>query len=81
MTTKQIKARKAENIARALLKGRTMVQLVEMYEATADNKPSIEDAMLRGWLLDEIKSQNPEGFDAWLDTPECRDEELRFYVM
>ena len=66
--------------ATELLKIMTLKQLVEQFELTESmndkNIPTV-----RGWLMDEIESRNPEGFDAWLDSENCCDSELRKYVL
>ena len=31
--------------------------------------------------MDELEARNPEGFDKWLDTDECKDEELAQYIL
>ena len=45
------------------------------------NTVSVDAAMVRGWLMDELEARNPEGFDKWLDTDECKDEELAQYIL
>ncbi len=62
------------------LKSMSLSKLVELFELTAsmndENIPTV-----RGWLMDEIESRNPEGFDRWLDSDNAADEELRNYVL
>ena len=65
--------------AQALLKKMTMEQLLDQWELTTNvNDENI--SIVRGWLMDEIESRNPVGFDAWLDSENCEDHELRNYV-
>lgn len=62
------------------LKEMSLSRLVELFEMTAtmdgENVPTV-----RGLLMDEIESRNPEGFDRWLDSENAADEELRNYVL
>lgn len=62
------------------LKSMSLSKLVELFELTSsmndENIPTV-----RGWLMDEIESRNPEGFDRWLDSDNAADEELRNYVL
>lgn len=69
-----------ELIAKKNLEGRTLEQLVDMFEETAKiDEDGIYD--VRGWLMDEIEKRNPKGFDEWLDLEEPEDKELRKYVL
>ena len=71
--------RDMENV-KAILRTRTLEQLVMDFEATTENNdPAIYE--VRGWLMDEIAERNPQGFDAWLDSEEPKDEELGQYVL
>lgn len=69
-----------ELIAKKNLEGRTLEQLVDMFEETAKiDEDGIYD--VRDWLMDEIEKRNPKGFDEWLDLEEPEDKELRKYVL
>ena len=35
---------------------------------------------VRGWILDELTSRNPEGYDRWLES-DAIDEELEKYLL
>lgn len=69
-----------EKIARESLEGRTLQQLVDMFEETTMIDED-EIYSVRGWLMDEIEKRNPKGFDKWLDLEEPEDKELRKYVL
>lgn len=69
-----------ELIAKKNLEGRTLEQLVDMFEETAKiDEDGIYD--VRDWLMDEIEKRNPKGFDEWLDLEEPEDKELRKHVL
>lgn len=62
-----------------LLSNATLAELLEEWELTSKiNDPEI--ATVRGWLMDELKSRNPEAFNAWLDQDEPHDEDLRTFM-
>lgn len=66
--------------AQQILKGMTIEQLLGQWELTTDNNDE-NISIVRGWLMDEIESRNPEGFDAWLDDEDSTDENLRKYIL
>ena len=69
---------RAENEARELLKQQTLDDLLTQWELTAIyNNENIYT--VRGWLMDELESRNPEAFNKWLDSY-CEDFELRKYM-
>ena len=54
-------------------------QLLTLWEMTTDiEDKSIPD--VRGWLMDEMKRRNPEGFNDWLNLEIPNDEMLRYYM-
>ena len=65
----------AERMARKMIESRTTESLCEMFEAT--NGPIgeniMEEAMVRGWIMDELQKRDAEAFDRWMD---CEDLEL-----
>lgn len=69
----------AEKRARGLISNLTLDQLLDEWELTTNIRTS-ECAMVRGWLMDELESRNPEAFDKWLDQDEPNDEDLREYM-
>lgn len=69
----------AEKRARDLISNLTLDQLLDEWELTINIRTS-ECAMVRGWLMDELESRNPEAFDKWLDQDEPNDEDLREYM-
>ena len=61
------------------LKQMSLSQLLDLWELTETNN-DINIYDVRGWLMDEIKSRNPAGVDAWLDQEEPEDKQLREFV-
>lgn len=70
----------AEIKARNMIKEKSTEQLLDLWMMIRDTV-SVDAAMVRGWLMDELEARNPEGFDRWLDTDECKDEELAQYIL
>lgn len=70
--------KRAEKEARELIKQQTLDDLLTQWELTAIyNNENIYT--VRGWLMDELESRNPEAFNKWLDSY-CEDFELRKYM-
>ena len=70
---------KQEKQAREMLANSTLGDLLDEWELTSNiNDPEI--ATVRGWLMDELESRNPEAFDKWLDQDAPTDESLREYM-
>ena len=68
-----------EKIAREILEYSTLSDLFDEWKLTTEsNDPYIY--MVRGWLMDEFKRRNPEGFDKWLEG-EALDETLEDYIL
>ena len=66
--------------AREILSSMTMMDLIDEWELTTNNNdPAIYE--VRGWIMDEIQRREPEGFNAWLDSEDPRDEDLKDYVI
>lgn len=77
-------AQRKENIARAIIANRSTAQLCEMFEATNGpiGEKVMEEAMVRGWIMDELEKRDAEAFNRWID---CEDLELvdlpsRFFI-
>lgn len=68
----------AEKRAREILSNEQLADLLDEWELTINNK-SPEIYMVRGWLMDELESRNPEGFEKWLDD-DADDAALRDYI-
>lgn len=67
------------NKMKEMLSNATLADLLEEWELTSKiNDPEI--ATVRGWLMDELESRNPEAFNAWLDQDEPEDEQLREFM-
>ena len=64
--------------APAIIRNASMSKLLDLWEATTPQKPSMELAMVRSWLMDEIESRDPKGFEEWLDKSNYDD--IRNYV-
>ena len=70
---------RAEQKAREMISNLTLAELLDEWELTSDvDNPEIPT--VRGWLMDELESRNPEAFDKWLDSDEPTDESLREYM-
>lgn len=70
---------KQEQKAREMLANSTLGDLLDEWELTSNiNDPEI--ATVRGWLMDELESRNPEAFNAWLDLDAPEDNQLREYM-
>ena len=66
--------------AKEILQSMTLMDLIDEWELTTTiSDPAIYE--VRGWLMDEIAERNPQGFDAWLDSEDPRDEDLKHYVI
>ncbi len=82
MTTRT-KALIAERMARKMIESRTTESLCEMFEVTKHSMGCpIEEAMVRGWIMDELKKRDAEAYDRWTG---CEDLELldfpsRFFI-
>ncbi len=63
-----------------MLKGCSLKKLCDLWDLT-ENMNGSDVPMVRGWLMDEIASRNPDGFDAWLDQDCPEDKDLRHYVL
>lgn len=65
----------AERMARKMLESRTTESLCEMFEATngETGNDHLQDAMVRGWIMDELEKRDAEAYDRWMD---CEDLEL-----
>ena len=62
------------------LKKCSLEKLCDLWDLT-ENMNGPEVPVVRGWLMDEIESRNPDGFDAWLDQDAPEDKDLRRYVL
>jgi hypothetical protein len=48
------------------------VQLLELWHSTESTSENILDvSMVRGWILDELDSRDPDAFDEWMDSDDC----------
>lgn len=65
----------AERMARKMLESRTIESLCEMFEATNGETGNdlLQDAKVRGWIMDELEKRDAEAYDRWMD---CEDLEL-----
>lgn len=63
-------AQEKENIARAIIANRSTAQLCEMFEATncTSKERLLEQAMVRGWIMDELEKRDAEAFDRWINS-------------
>lgn len=63
-----------------VLENMSLERLVSLFEDT-EHDDDVHIPIVRGWLMDAIEKQNPAGFNAWLDSENCADSELRHYVL
>lgn len=70
---------KQEKAAREMLANATLGDLLDEWELTTNMNDS-EISTVRGWLMDELESRNPEAFDKWLDQDEPEDNQLREFM-
>jgi hypothetical protein len=68
----------AEKKAREFLSNQQLADLLDEWELTTNHK-SPEIYRVRDWLMDELESRNPEGFEKWLDS-DADDSTLRDYI-
>lgn len=73
----------AERMARTMLESRTTKSLCELFEAT--NHPrgcTVEEAMMRGWIMDELEKRDEEAFGRWIDCTDIKvmDYPSRFFL-
>lgn len=67
------------NEMKEILSNATLGELLDEWELTSNiNDPEIPT--VRGWLMDELESRNPEAFNAWIDQDEPYDEDLRKFM-
>lgn len=70
---------KQEKEAREMLANATLGDLLDEWELTTNVNDS-EIATVRGWLMDELESRNPEAFNKWLDQDAPEDNQLREFM-
>lgn len=71
---------KQEKIARKTIGNMKTEKILEVFEATTEKPLTVELAMTRGWLMEEIEKRYPKAFEAWLDSETCEDSELKNYI-
>jgi hypothetical protein len=69
-----------EKKAREMISNLTLPELIDEWELTS-NINTAEIHIVRGWLMDELEKRNPAAFDKWLDSENCLDTELKYYMM
>jgi hypothetical protein len=68
------------NEMKEVLENATLADLLDQWELTSTiNDPEIPT--VRGWLMEELESRNPEAFNAWLDQDEPEDSDLKWFMM
>lgn len=63
----------------AIIAKLTNEQLLKAWETTEFLSTSPENAITRGWIMDELEKRNPSAFNAWLDSESPEDSTLRRY--
>lgn len=60
-----------EELARKMISIRPLEKLIEDFElldaCIVDRLATEEEAMVRGWIMDDLERRNPEAFEAWID--------------
>lgn len=62
-----------EAYARNMIAIRPLEKLIADFElldariVDADHPFTAEEAMVRGWIMDDLERRNPQAFEAWLD--------------
>ena len=64
-------AQEKETIARAKVASQGTAELCAMFEMLTGR--NLEQAMVRGWIMDELEKRDAEAFDRWID---CEDPKL-----
>lgn len=67
-------------LAKTSLRKMSIEKLVELFETTTDNNDE-NVPRVRGWIMDVIEEKAPEGFDKWLESEMCEDNELKNFVL
>lgn len=67
----------AELHARNVLKELSTENLIKQFEMLEKMKISVETAMVRGWIMDELEERDSEAFDKWLDLDYPDNESLK----
>jgi len=65
MTTAQ-----KEALAISKIKALSTQQLIEGFESLVGKR---DMEMVRGWIMDELESRDPEAFEAWIDSDDTDD--------
>lgn len=74
MTLEMTPAEKASQMLRTRPTGSLISEFIMTGVLNDPHIPTV-----RGWYMDELKRRDPEAYDAWLDDPQCRDEDLYKY--
>lgn len=63
-----------------IIKSMSLEKLIELFELT-ENMNDENIPTVRGWLMDEIESRNPDGFGAWIESDFPEDKDLKKFVL
>ena len=69
----KLKARKTKDLIRDFILSGIMYDT----EKNVDKRMNL--ATVRGWMMDEIESRNPEAFEAWIDSNTDDDGLLAYF--
>ena len=58
-------AQEKETIARTKVASQGTTELCAMFEMLTGR--NLEQAMVRGWIMDELEKRDAEAFDRWID--------------
>lgn len=67
----------AELHARNVLKELSTENLIKQFDMLEKMKTSVETAIVRGWIMDELEERDSEAFDKWLDLDYPDNESLK----
>ena len=62
-----MKQAQIETKKKAILKKSSMRQLLQMWEMSELIGLDESVAMVRGWIMEELKLRDPEAYDRWMD--------------
>lgn len=73
-------AQEKENIARAKVASRNTAELCAMFEMLTGR--NLDQAMVRGWIMDELEKRDTEAFDRWIDceAPQMMEAPRFFFI-
>lgn len=68
----------ATSKAQTIIKARTTAQLIQDFILTGHSNDK-HIPIVRGWIMDELESRDPEAFAAWMNEDIPADEDLLLF--